>query len=83
MGIYFNPGNESFLQSKNSRIYVDKTELIQALLKTEPAEITLFTRPHRFGKTLVISMLASFFDIRRENRDLLKGLSMAGDFPEF
>ena len=62
---------------------MDKTELIQALLKTEPAEITLFTRPHRFGKTLVISMLASFFDIRRENRDLLKGLSMAGDFPEF
>lgn len=68
---------------KNDYYYVDKTELIQALLKTEPAEITLFTRPHRFGKTLVISMLASFFDIRRENRDLFKGLSMAGDFPEF
>ena len=31
MGIYFNPGNESFLQSKNSRIYVDKTELINEL----------------------------------------------------
>ena len=64
---------------KNDYYYVDKTELIQALLKTEPAEITLFTRPRRFGKTLVMSMLASFFDIRRENRDLFKGLKVAKD----
>lgn len=64
---------------KNDYYYVDKTELIQALLKTEPAEITLFTRPRRFGKTLVMSMLASFFDIRRENGDLFKGLKVAKD----
>lgn len=64
---------------KNDYYYVDKTELIQVLLKTEPAEITLFTRPHRFGKTLVMSMLASFFDIRRENRDLFKGLKVVKD----
>ena len=59
--------------------YVDKTELIQALVKTEPAEITLFTRPRRFGKTLVMSMLASFFDIRRDSRDLFEGLKIAED----
>ena len=64
---------------KNDYYYVDKTELIQALVNTEPAEITLFTRPRRFGKTLVMSMLASFFDIRRENRDLFKGLKVAKD----
>lgn len=64
---------------KNDYYYVDKTELILVLLKTEPAEITLFTRPRRFGKTLVMSMLASFFDIRRENRDLFKGLKVAKD----
>ena len=64
---------------KNDYYYVDKTELIQVLLKTEPAEITLFTRPRRFGKTLVMSMVASFFDIRRENRDLFKGLKVAKD----
>lgn len=64
---------------KNDYYYVDKTELIQVLLKTEPAEITLFTRPRRFGKTLVMSMLASFFDTRRENRDLFKGLKVAKD----
>ncbi len=64
---------------KNDYYYVDKTELIQALLKTEPAEITLFTRPRRFGKTLVMSMLASFFDIRRENRALFEGLKVVKD----
>lgn len=64
---------------KNDNYYVDKTELIQALVKTEPAEITLFTRPRRFGKTLVMSMLASFFDIRRDSRDLFEGLKIAED----
>lgn len=64
---------------KNDYYYVDKTELIRALVKTEPAEITLFTRPRRFGKTLVMSMLASFFDIRRDSRALFEGLKIAED----
>ena len=64
---------------KNDYYYVDKTELIHALVKTEPAEITLFTRPRRFGKTLVMSMLASFFDIRRDSRDLFEGLKIVED----
>ena len=62
---------------KNDYYYVDKTELIQALVETEPEEVTLFTRPRRFGKTLVMSMLASFFDIRRDSRDLFEGLEIA------
>lgn len=64
---------------KNDYYYVDKTELIQNLVKTGPAEITLFTRPRRFGKTLVMSMLASFFDIRRDSKALFEGLKIAED----
>lgn len=64
---------------KNDYYYVDKTELIQTLVKTEPAEITLFTRSRRFGKTLVMSMLASFFDIRRDSKALFEGLKIAED----
>ena len=45
----------------NGFYYVDKTGLIEELLKTE-AEVTLITRPRRFGKTLGMSMLESFFD---------------------
>lgn len=64
---------------KNDYYYVDKTELIQTLVKTGPAEITLFTRPRRFGKTLVMSMLASFFDIRRDSKALFEDLKIAED----
>ena len=79
MGRFVNPDSSAFQVALNSRIYVDKTELIHALVKTEPAEITLFTRPHRFGKTFVMSMLDSFFDIRRDSRDLFEGLKIAED----
>lgn len=40
--------------------YVDKTGLIKDMLKNKIPEVTLITRPRRFGKTLAMSMLASF-----------------------
>ena len=58
----------------NGFYYVDKTGLIEELLKTE-AEVTLITRPRRFGKTLGMSMLESFFDIRKNSRKLFEGLN--------
>ena len=60
----------------NGFYYVDKTGLIEELLKTE-AEVTLITRPRRFGKTLGMSMLVSFFDIRKNSRKLFEGLEIA------
>ena len=60
----------------NGFYYVDKTGLIEELLKTE-AEVTLITRPRRFGKTLGMSMLESFFDIRKNSRKLFEGLEIA------
>ena len=56
----------------NGFYYVDKTGLIEELLKTE-AEVTLITRPRRFGKTLNMSMLKSFFEIGAD-RTLFDGL---------
>ena len=53
--------------------YVDKSELIYDLVTANNA-ITLFTRPRRFGKTLAMSMIASFFDIRKDSKQLFKGL---------
>ena len=41
---------------KEGYYYVDKTEMIAKLLRN-PAEVTLFTRPRRFGKSLNMSML--------------------------
>lgn len=57
--------------------YVDKSGLIEALLYASPAQVTLITRPRRFGKTLAMSMLEAFFDIRRDSRDLFAGLEIS------
>ena len=58
--------------------YFDKTELLENLF-VEKAKIKLFTRPRRFGKTLNMSMLKYFFDIKEkdENRELFKNLKIA------
>lgn len=44
--------------------YVDKTELIYELVEETTNEMTLFTRPRRFGKSLTLSMMESFFNIQ-------------------
>ena len=60
----------------NGFYYIDKSGLIAEILETN-AEVTLITRPRRFGKTLGMSMLENFFDIRKNSRKLFEGLEIA------
>jgi len=70
--------------------YFDKTKFIENILE-DGSQVKLFTRPRRFGKTLNMSMLKYFFDVRNkdENRKLFEGLNiskseyfdMQGNFP--
>ena len=62
---------------RNGYYYVDKSGLIGELLGTTGTKVTLITRPRRFGKTLGMSMLESFFDIRKDNKTLFEGLEIA------
>ena len=62
---------------KNDYYYIDKTSLIEALLKTHGIQVTLITRPRRFGKTLAMTMLESFFNIRKESGKLFEGLKIS------
>ena len=62
---------------KNGYYYVDKTRLISELLKKSTANVTLITRPRRFGKTLAMSMLEHFFDIRHDNHSLFQDLEIS------
>ena len=64
---------------ENDYYYIDESGLIKELLKREAAEVTLITRPRRFGKTMGMSMLAHFFDIRSDNRRLFDGLEITYD----
>lgn len=60
---------------KNGFYYIDKTKLIEQLVETG-GEVTLFTRPRRFGKTLNMSMLRAFFETGADTT-LFDGLYIA------
>ena len=58
---------------QNGYYYIDKSGLIKDILETTSTKVTLITRPRRFGKTLAMSMLDAFFDIRKERIYVLSG----------
>ena len=63
MGIYLNPGNESFQSALRSQIYVDKTGILEytnSVLDSEQRYICV-SRPRRFGKSMTAEMLAGDF----------------------
>ena len=62
---------------KNGYYYIDKSGLIKDILKTASTKVTLITRPRRFGKTLAMSMLDSYFDIRKDSKQLFEGLEIS------
>ena len=71
-------GVSDFAKIRNYKYYyVDKTGLIEDLLEKETAEVTLITRPRRFGKTMGMSMLANFFDIRKDSQAMFEGLEIS------
>ncbi|MCL2046559.1 MAG: ATP-binding protein [Oscillospiraceae bacterium] len=70
-------GVESFEKMReNDYFYIDKTLFIRELLEKR-GEVTLITRPRRFGKTLNMSMLRSFFDINKNSKSLFDGLEIS------
>ncbi|MDO5537939.1 MAG: AAA family ATPase, partial [Desulfovibrionaceae bacterium] len=59
------------------RPYIDKTAFIAALLAEGPCDVTVVTRPAGFGKTLMLDMLRTFFDIGEPHgRELFRGLAV-------
>ena len=62
---------------KNDFYYIDKTDMIKTLLD-HWAYVTLFTRPRRFGKTLNMSMLKSFFSVHTD-ATLFQGMKIADE----
>ena len=71
-------GKEYFDEIRRDHAYyVDKTELLYQLVEGTSNEVTLFTRPRRFGKTLMMSMMENFFSIQKgDSRDLFEGLDI-------
>ena len=80
MGVNISVGISEFSEiRKNGYYYIDKTGLIEELVKNSGAKVTLITRPRRFGKTLAMNMLAEFFDIRKDSSSFFEGLKISQD----
>ena len=83
MGKMIVVGNDIFDEFiRDDGYYVDKTELIYELAARTRNKVTLFTRPRRFGKTLIMSMMESFFDISGILQGMDEPVSCAVSHPE-
>lgn len=79
MGVYLNPGNKSFQDSLNSKIYVDKTDLLSftnAVLNTEQKYLCV-SRPRRFGKSMALNMLAAYYGRDADSGTQFQGLQIS------
>lgn len=66
-------GTKSFSRLVEGNYYfVDKTLMIKEFLD-RVTDVTLITRPRRFGKTINMSMMAEFFDITKDSKEIFKG----------
>ena len=71
-------GEADFAALRNENAYyVDKTEIMYELVHDTNNKVTLFTRPRRFGKTLMMSMMENFFNIRKDSKSLFENLAIA------
>lgn len=79
MGIYLNPGNNLFRQAVNSKIYVDKSMLIDITnknLDTTEKHICI-SRPRRFGKSMAANMLTAYYSRGCDSRELFRNLKIS------
>ena len=71
-------GEADFAALRNENAYyVDKTEILYELVHDTNNKVTLFTRPRRFGKTLMMSMMENFFNIRKDSKSLFANLAIS------
>ena len=77
MGFTVGVGEADFaVLRKENAYYVDKTEIIYELVHDTKNKVTLFTRPRRFGKTLMMSMMENFFSICKDSGSIFEGLAI-------
>lgn len=81
MGTYLNPDNVLFHKCLNSKIYVDKTELIRCTNKLLDTENNLIcvSRPRRFGKSMALKMLAAYYSKGCDSLNMFENLKIGQD----
>ena len=79
MGVYFNPDNSGFQKIVNSDIYIDKTGLIaytNSVVNTMQGYVCV-SRPRRFGKSVAANMLAAYYSLGCNSKELFERFKIA------
>lgn len=81
MGTFFNPGNGSFTQDKNSEIYIDKTELLKFLNKKlgTNGKCIAVSHARRFGKSHAAGMIDAYYSLGSNSSKLFEDTKIASD----
>lgn len=79
MGMYLDPGSESFVKAITSDIYIDKTGLLDILNSNIGKEKCFFavSRPRRFGKSMAAGMLDAYYSLGCDSRQLFQSLEIS------
>ena len=87
MGIYFNPGNESFACDKNSRIYIDKTGLLEYLngMLGTNSKCLAVSHARRFGKSHAAGMIDAYYSLGCDSTEIFEGtkISESADYKKY
>ena len=78
MGRFVNPGNSLFQEALNSRIYVDKTGLLEYTNRVidTTGKFICSSRPRRFGKTMTADMLTAYYSKNCDSDSLFADLEI-------
>jgi len=82
MGLYLNPGNESFRQAITDDIYIDKTRMISLMnqkLNKSRKKYVCVSRPRRFGKSMAADMLVAYYGKGYDSQELFAGKEIEND----
>ena len=79
MGAFLNPNNTLFTNNLNSRIYVDKSMIIEQLdeLVDTNDNLICVSRPRRFGKTMTTNLISAFYSKGCDSRELFSNLKIS------
>ena len=81
MGIYVNPGNENLKEALRSEIFIDKSLFISKISKflNTQQKFICVSRPRRFGKTRIGSLMKAYFSKGCDSREIFSRLKIAND----
>ncbi len=84
MGLYLNPNADAFLEDKGTRIYIDKSLIMEELNKlvSTKEDFVCISRPRRFGKSMAGNMISAYYSKGCDTREIFSRMKL-GQVPDY